>query len=87
MMRGNQSLLDVSGSHDQSGHHTQYMVKPFQNLLLLNQKAYDLETLNLLGPIIVCTNDDPGLTLTYFTATKQTNEQTFTSTIINRSKN
>ena len=48
------------------------MVKPFKNLLLQNQRANDLVTgyvaLGTRGPIIVCSNDDPRLTLTYFTA-------------------
>ena len=47
-----------------------YMVKTLKNLLLWNQKV----TLNLgmhhrvLEYYQVCSSDDPGLTLTYFTA-------------------
>ena len=45
-----------------------YLVKTCQNLLLLNQNTYDgLETWYLMS-IIVCSNDDHRLTLTYFTA-------------------
>ena len=44
------------------------MVKAFENLLLWNPKAHDLETwYAALGTHQVCSNDDPGLTLTYFT--------------------
>ena len=46
------------------------MVKIFKNLLLRNQKAYDLETWYVaLGAQVLPSylNDDPGLTLTYFT--------------------
>ena len=47
------------------------MVKTFKNLLLQNQKSCDLETWHVaLGTKLykVYINDDPGLTLTYFTA-------------------
>ena len=44
------------------------MVKTLKNLLLQNQKAYDLETWYVLDYHQVCSNDDPELTLTYFTA-------------------
>ena len=47
------------------------MVKTFKNLLLQNQKPYDLETWHVaLGTKLykVYINDDPGLTLTYFMA-------------------
>ena len=47
------------------------MVKAFKNLLLWNQKADDLETWYaalVLEYNPVCSNDDPGLTLTYFMA-------------------
>ena len=46
------------------------MVKTFKNLLLQNQKSYDLETLHVaLGTKLykVYINNDPELTLTYFT--------------------
>ena len=48
-----------------------YMVKTFKNLLLQNQKTFDLETWHVaLGTqaLLVYVNDDPGLTLTYFTS-------------------
>ena len=47
------------------------MVKTLQNLLLQNRWTDFHETwyeASRLQPIIVCSNDDPGLTLTYFTA-------------------
>ena len=47
------------------------MAKTFKNLLLWNRKADDLETLyaaSVLEYYQVYSNDDPGLTLTYFTA-------------------
>ena len=46
-----------------------YMVKTLKNLLFWNQKAYDLECwYRVLMYYQVCSNDDPKLTLTYFTA-------------------
>ena len=47
------------------------MLKTLKNLLLWNQKATDLETwYAALGARLLLSllNDDPGLTLTYFTA-------------------
>ena len=47
------------------------MLKTFKNLFLQNQKSYDLETWHVafgLKLYKVYTNDDPRLTLTYFTA-------------------
>ena len=49
------------------------MVKTLKNLLLLrNQKAHDLETWYAASRVLkyyqVCSNDDTGLTFTYFTA-------------------
>ena len=45
-----------------------------RTLLLQNQRANDLVAWYAanwgLRPIIVCSNDDPGLTLTYFTASQ-----------------
>ena len=46
------------------------MVETFKNLLLQNQKSYGLETWRVaLGTqaLQIYINDDPGLTLTYFT--------------------
>ena len=45
-----------------------YVVKTFKNLLLWNRKADDLETWYAALSTRVCSNDAPGLTLTYFTA-------------------
>ena len=58
-----------------SGHMTNmaakptYMVKTLNNLLLWNQKACDLETWYVASGarVLPSSNDDPGLTLTYFT--------------------
>ena len=47
------------------------MVKILKNLLLQNQKSYDLETWHVASgtqALQSYINDDPGLTLTYFTA-------------------
>ena len=45
------------------------MVKTLKSLLLWNQKANELYMQNqVLKYYQVCSNDDPGLTLTYFTA-------------------
>ena len=49
------------------------MVKTLKNLLLRNQKTDDLETWYAASGAkyysnFVCSNDDPGLTSTYFTA-------------------
>ena len=47
------------------------MVKTVKNLLLQNQKSYDLETWHVAfgtQALQSLYNDDPGLTLTYFTA-------------------
>ena len=46
------------------------MVKTFNNLLLQNHKSYDLETWHVASgtqALQVYINDDPGLTLTFFT--------------------
>ena len=46
-----------------------YMVKTLKNLLLRNQKADDLSMQHrVLKYYQIYSNDDPGLTLTYFTA-------------------
>ena len=48
-----------------------YMLKTLKNLLLPNQKPVTLK-LSMRNRVLeyyqVCSNDDPGLTLTYFTA-------------------
>ena len=72
MIGGNKRLIGVYGSQDD--HHAQYMIKPIYGKTLLpqNPKAYNRENWYVAsGPwahIIVCSNDDPRLTLTYFTA-------------------
>ena len=65
MGRGNASLLAASGSHDQGGRHA-HMVKTFKNggRIFTKFGMYRWR----LQSIIVCSNDDPGLTFTYFTA-------------------
>ena len=63
---GNESLFKWSG------HMTKMATMPIygKNLknLFRNQKADDLETWYAASGARVCSNDDPGLTLTYFTA-------------------
>ena len=44
------------------------MVKTLKNLLLRNQKVDDFETWYTALGAQVCSNDIPGMTLTYFTA-------------------
>ena len=47
------------------------MVKPFKNLLFWEQKADDLERWHAASDTRIlpsCSSNDPGLTLTYFTA-------------------
>ena len=47
------------------------MVKTFKNILLWNPKVNDLErwyAASVLQNFQICSNDDPELTLTYFTA-------------------
>ena len=66
--RGNDILFASSGSHDQDGRHAHIWSKPFKNLLLQNGWADFHETCRGLQPIVVCSNDGPGVTLTYFTA-------------------
>ena len=46
-----------------------YMVKTIKDIFLWNRKADDLETwYTALSTRVLCSNDAPGLTLTYFTA-------------------
>ena len=71
MGRGNESLFGGSGSHDQDGPKPIYGKKPFKNLLIRNQRANDLGAWYAalgLRPNRVCSNDDIGLTLTFFMA-------------------
>ena len=76
---GNESLFRQSWSLDQDDRHAHfffflppcpYMVKTSKNLLR-NQKNVDLETWYAASgarALPSCSNDDPGLTLTYFKA-------------------
>ena len=57
--RGNKSLFAASGSHDQDGRHAHTSMRISTKLGMYHRG---------LQPIIVCSNDDPGLTLTYYTA-------------------
>ena len=70
MGRGNYILFAASGSHDQDGCHAHIWSKLFKNLLQ-NRRADFHDTWYVASgtqPIIVCSNDDPGVTMTYFTA-------------------
>ena len=53
--RGNESLFAASGSHDQDGRHARFS----RNMVC---------SIGDSSPVIVCSNGDPGVTLTYFTA-------------------
>ena len=68
MGRGNESLFAASGSNDQNVRARPYMVKTLQKS---SPEPVDPFPRNFvcrgLQPIIICSNDDPGLTLTYFT--------------------
>ena len=69
--RGNDILFAASGSLNQNGHHAHLWLKPFKNLLLQNRQADSQETWYVaLGTPADRSlfNDDPGVTLTYFTA-------------------
>ena len=70
MGSGKKNLFVASGSHYQDGRDTPiYRVKTLQNLL--NQCTNFQETWYVaygIVPNIVCSNNDPGLTLTCFTA-------------------
>ena len=67
--RGNESLFAVSGSHDQDGHHAHIWYKPIKNLL--RNRQVDFQTWYVASGTHahdICSNDDPGMILTYFTA-------------------
>ena len=70
MHRGNESLFAACGPHDQDGRHANIWLKLFKNLLQSLQADFHeiCYVASRLEPIIVCSNDDPGVTLTYFTA-------------------
>ena len=64
-------MFAPSGSHDQDGRHVHIWYKPFK-IFLSGTGGPIFTNLDMqhrgLQPIIVCSNDDPGATLTYFTA-------------------
>ena len=67
---GNESLFVGSGSHDQDGRHVHIWEKPFKNLLQ-NQRTNDLVAWYVAlrtRTYHSFSNEDPRLTLTYFTA-------------------
>ena len=68
--RGNEILFATSGSHDQDGRHAHIWSTPFKIFSRTGRPIFTkLGMLHLrLQPIIVCSNDDPVVTLTYFTA-------------------
>ena len=69
--RGNKILFGACGSHDQDGHHPYIWLKPFKNLLLRNWRADFHQTWYLASGTPAhhsLSNDDPLVTLTYFTA-------------------
>ena len=67
---GNENLFLGSGSHDQDGHHAHiYMVLTLQKSSSPESKGQWLCGLVCsIGPIIVCSNDDPRVTLICFMA-------------------
>ena len=60
MGSGSESLFAASGSHDQDGRHDNIWKKTLQKS--------SPEPAGRILPIIVCSNDDPGVALAYFTA-------------------
>ena len=68
MGRGNQSLFAAPGSHYQDGRHAHIWFNPLK-IFIWNKRTDFYETLYVaLGTVANkdCSNDDPGLTLTYF---------------------
>ena len=69
MGQGNESLLAGSGSRWPRWLPRPYMVKTLQKSSSLEPKGqWPCGLVCSIGPSIVCSNDDPRLTLTYFTA-------------------
>ena len=67
--RGNENFFAASGSHDQDGRHAHYGKNPSKFSGTGGPISMKLGMYNRgLLPIIVCSNDDPGVTLTYFMA-------------------
>ena len=69
MGRMDESLSAASGSHDQDGHHSHiYIYGKTPSKIFSSGISGPISTkLGMLGLIIVCSNDDPRLTLTYLT--------------------
>ena len=65
MLRGNKSLCIKSGSYAQHGHHAQKSSPELEGGF---SKSLVCSIRDLSPSIIACTNDDPTMTLTYFTA-------------------
>ena len=67
---GNESLFKQSRSHDQDGCHA-HMVKTLKNFFSGTKRPMTLK-LGMLYQVLryyqICSNDDPGMTLTYFMA-------------------
>ena len=61
---GNESLFKRSWSHDQDGHHAQIFFSGTKRLMTLTLGMQHL----VLEYYQICSNDDAGLILTYFTA-------------------
>ena len=69
--RQNENLFTASASHDKDGCNAHIWLKAFKNLLLQNRQADFHETWYVASGTPVhhnCTNDNPGVTLIYFTA-------------------
>ena len=67
----NESLFTATGSLDQDGRHAHIWYKPFKNLFLQNRQADFHKTWFVVSGTQAhysLSNDDPGVTLTYFTA-------------------
>ena len=69
---GNKILSAASGSHDQDGRHAHIWGKTLQKIFFSRTGWLIFPKLAMLHrglqPIIVCSNDNPGVTVTYFTA-------------------
>ena len=72
MGSGNEILFTASGSHDQDGRHAHIWRKKKPSKIFYGTGGPISTKLGMYHwgrqPIIICSNDDPGVTLTYFTA-------------------
>ena len=70
MGRGNESLFAAFGSHDQDGRHDIHGKNPSKIFSGTGGPIFTILGMQHWGlqPIIDCSNDDPGLTMAYFTA-------------------